>query len=73
MEKLKIVTTDKMFIDFVEKLLKMKLDLESLKQIGEMANATCMGKIDKKLPLSVSTDWWKMVIRDRLDDGSSAE
>ena len=46
MEKLKVVTTDKMFIDFVEKLQKMKLDLESLKQVGEIANAGYMGKIE---------------------------
>ena len=35
LEKMKIVTTDKMFIEFVEKLQKMKLDLDSLKQTGE--------------------------------------
>ena len=27
LEKLKVITTDQMFIDFVEKLQKMKLDL----------------------------------------------
>ena len=62
LEKLKVVTSDKMFIDFVEKLQKMKLDLDSLRQTGEIANAACMGKIEERLPLSISTDWWKLVI-----------
>ena len=62
MEKLKTVTSYKMFIEFVEKLQKMKLDLEALGQSREMANAACMGKIEERLPMSVSTDWWKKVV-----------
>ena len=73
LEILNVVTTDKILIDFVEKLQKMKLDLESLKQTGEIANTACMGKIEERLPLSVSTDWWKLVIRYKLDEGSSAD
>ena len=34
---------------------------------------TYMGKIEERLPLTVITDWWKLVVRDKLDDGSSAE
>ena len=60
-EKMKPVTTDKMFIEFVEKLQKIKLDLDSLDQISEIANAGYMGKIEKKLPLVFSTEWWKLV------------
>ena len=73
LEKMKVVTTDKMFIEFVEKLQKIKLDLDSLNQTGEIANASCMGKIEERLPLCVSTDWWKIVVKNNLDDGSSAE
>ena len=56
LEKMKVVTNNKMFIDFVEMLHKMKLDLDSLKQTSKIVNAACMGKIDERLPLSVSTD-----------------
>ena len=62
-----------MFIEFVEKLKKMKLDLDSLKQTSEIANASCMGKIEERLPLWDSTDWWKIVVREKLDDGTSAD
>ena len=45
-----------MFIDFVEKLQKMKLNLESLKQIREIAIPGYMGKIEERLPLDVNKD-----------------
>ena len=54
LEKMKVVTNDKMFVDFVDKLQKMRLDLDSLKQAGEIANAASMGNIEKRLPLGVS-------------------
>ena len=54
LEKLKVVTSNQMFIDFVEKLQKMKLDLESLKQMRDIANAGYMGKIEERLPLDVN-------------------
>ena len=54
-EKLTVANSDKGFIDFVKKLQKIKLNLEALGQSGEMANAACMGKIEEKLPLLVST------------------
>ena len=72
-EKMKVVTNDKMFIEFVEKLQKVKLDLDTLKLTSEIANASCMGKIEKKLPLCISTDWWKLVIEKKLNAGSSEE
>ena len=68
LEKMKVVTNNKMFIDFVEKLQKMKRNLDSLKQTGKIANAGYMGKIKERLPSMVSTDWWKLVARNRLND-----
>ena len=47
MELLKAVTNNKMFINFVEKLQKMKLDLEGLGQSAQMANAACIGKMKR--------------------------
>ena len=72
-EKMKAVTSDRMFIEFVEKLQKIKLDLDSLGQTGEIANATCIGKIEKRLPLDISTDWCKVVIKKKLNEHSSLE
>ena len=73
LEKMKAVTSDRMFIEFVEKLQKIELDLDSLGQTGEIANATCMGKIEKRLPLNISTDWCKLVIKKKLNERSSLE
>ena len=62
-----------MFIEFVEKLQKIKLDLDSLNQTNEVANASCMGKIEDKLPLSIGTDWWKEVVAQKLDECASLD
>ena len=71
LEKVKSVTTDKMFIEFVEKLQKAKLDLDSLKMTSEIANASIMGKIEEKLPMSINTDWCKIVQKEDLNEGTS--
>ena len=49
------------------------MDLDSLGQTGEIANATCIGKIEKRLPLDISTDWCKVVIKKKLNEHSSLE
>ena len=53
-EKLKPISTDKGFIEFVEQLEKVKLELETLGQISEIANAGSIGKIEDKLPQLIS-------------------
>ena len=72
-EKTKTVATDKAFIEFVEQLEKIKLDLETLDQISEVANSGYIGKIEARLPFCISTDWWKIVEDEELDLKSSKE
>ena len=72
-EKFKVVTTDKSFVEFVEKLEKIKLDLETLNQLEEIGNAGYIGKIESKLPLCISTDWFKIVIDEKLNNASSID
>ena len=43
-DKFKMVTTDKGFVEFVEKLERIKLDLESLGQLIEIGNASNIKK-----------------------------
>ena len=66
-EKTKSISSDKAFIEFVEQLEKIKLDLETLGQISEVANAGYIGKIEWRLPFCISTDWWKIVEDEDLD------
>ena len=73
LDKMKPITSDRMFIEFVEKLQKIKLDLDSLNQTNEVANASCMGKIEDKLPLAIGTDWWKEVVAQKLDECASLD
>ena len=72
-EKMKGITTDKGFIEFVEQLEKIKLDLETLGQISEIANAGYISKIEAKLPIAISTDWWKIVTDEGLGRKGSSE
>ena len=73
MEKLKAITTDKGFVEFVEKLEKIKLDLETLEIIGEIANSTVIGKLESKLPTLISIDWSKVVTEEEIDAKTSKE
>ena len=72
-EKMKGITTDKGFIEFVEQLEKIKLDLETLGQISEIANAGYISKIEAKLPIAISTDWWNIVTSESLGKKVSSE
>ena len=72
-EKTKSISSDKAFIEFVEQLEKIKLDLETLDQISEVANAGYIGKIESRLPFCISTDWWKIVEDEDLDTKLSLE
>ena len=73
LEKFRMVTTDKSFVEFVEKLEKIKLDLETLDQLDEIGNAGYIGLIESKLPVSISTDWFKIVIGENLNNSSSID
>ena len=72
-EKTKSISSDKAFIEFVEQLEKIKLDLETLGQISEVANAGYISKIESRLPFCISTDWWKIVEEEDLDTKLSLE
>ena len=72
-EKMKNITTDKGFIEFVALLEKIKLDLETLGQVSEIANAGYIGKIEAKIPIQISTDWWKIVTDKELEDKASGD
>ena len=72
-EKLKLVTTDRMFIDFVEKLERIHRDLTTVKMIEEVANATVIGKLESKLPVVVNQEWTRAVIKEKYDKKLSKE
>ena len=63
-EKLKILNTDKIFIDLVEKLEKIKIDMEAVDKIEEISNTNTITMIEAKLPSTVKQDWIKEIIRE---------
>lgn len=71
MERMKTITNDKQFLDFVEMLEKICWDLEALKLEGEIANSTVIGKLESKLPVLVARDWTKKVIDKYLGEKPS--
>jgi hypothetical protein len=73
MEKMKIVSTDKGFIEFVEKLEKIHRYLEALNVTEEIANSTVIGKLEAKLPTNISIDWSKVVAEKELDKKTSKD
>ena len=72
-ERMKVVNTDRMFLDFVEKLEKIHRDLKTVKMVEEVANATVIGKLEAKLPPVISQEWTKAVIKEGHDKQSSKD
>ena len=66
LEKMKVVNSDGMLVEFVECLEKIKRDLTHIDQLSQMANATNISKIEAKLPARICEDWVKQVCRENL-------
>ena len=58
---MKIINSDKEFITFVEKMDKIKRDLEQLHLLSDIANTTVIVDLESKLPYAVKRDWIKIV------------
>ena len=72
-EKMKPVTTDKGYIEFVEKVEQMKLDLQALDMLDELANHSNISKLESKLPAMISIDWGKEIMKEKLNRKPSGE
>ena len=73
LKKMKPVITDKGFVEFVEKLEQMKLDLDGLNLLDEIANHMHISEIESKLPHNISVEWVKKVFNDKLNEKSSKD
>ena len=71
LDRMKISTTDKMFLDFVEKLEKIRKDLDAVGKFDEIANAQTISKLESKLPQIVMQNWLKEVIKNKYEKGST--
>ena len=71
LKKMKVVNTDKGFVEFVEKLERIQRDLTALNVLGEIANSTIIGELESKLPTLIRIDWSKVVTEDELNEKSA--
>ena len=60
-EKMKPRTTDKAFLEFVEKMEKINIDLTTLGKVQADANPRELSNLEKKLPTLINIDWHKIV------------
>ena len=65
-EKIKLVNSDKAFVEFVEKIEKIHRDLKAVDMLGEGGNATNISKLESKLPSVVSQRWTETVVKEKL-------
>ena len=72
-KKLKVVTTDRGFVEYVEKLEKIQRDLIALNIIEEIANSTVLGELESKLPTLIRIDWSKVVTEEELNRKTSKD
>ena len=68
LSKMRPITTDKAFLDFVEKLEKIHLDLTTMKRVSAVANPTILSDLESKLPTLINIDWHKIVGEENLDE-----
>ena len=73
LRKMKPVITDKGVVEFVEKVEQMKLDLEGLNLLEELANHTNISELESKLPHNISVKWVEKVVNDKLNEKSSKD
>ena len=71
--KMKPVVNEKGFIEFVEKVEQMQLDLEGLNLLDELANHTNISELESKLPMYVNIDWGKEIMEKQLNNKASKE
>ena len=72
-KKMKPVVNEKGFIEFVEKVEQMKLDLEGLNLLDELANHICISELESKLPMYINIDWGKEIMEKNLNRKTSKE
>ena len=63
-KKMKQVTNDKMYVNFVDSIDKIQRDLVELKLEQEIANTTIVSELEFKLPTLVQRDWTKHIMED---------
>merc|ERR1712105_528966 len=72
-DKMKIATTDKAFVEQAESLEKIVRDLTSLGQLSEIANTMVMNKVQSKLPAQINHDWTQKVFVEKLLEKTAYE
>ena len=55
-----------MFIEFVETLEKIELDLKCQNLLDEVSNATVIGRIQSKLSIEIEKKWSKIEYDEKL-------
>ena len=71
LDRMKVPGTDKLFVDFVEKLEKIRKDLDAVNKFDEIANAQTISKLESKLPQVVMQNWLKEVIKNKYEKGTT--
>ena len=73
MEALKMPRNDEEVIKFVDSVEAIVRDLKTLKLIGEVANASNMGKIEQKFSDGIKRKWAEEVIKNEYRDLTSTD
>ena len=73
MDKMKISTTDKMYIEFVEKVEAIYRDLKAVDKLDQVHNEHTISKLESRLPTVISQKWIDEVIDKKYKDVSSKE
>ena len=69
LRKIKTITTDKGFVEFVEKVQRAERNLKGIGLSDQLSNAAILNELENKLPHIFYMDWGKKVEADQLNKG----
>ena len=67
----KSTASNKSFVEIMDKLEIIQLDLELVEKIEEMANSLAISKIETRLPENFKKYWGKFGVKETMEDSSS--
>ena len=69
LRKIKVVTSDKGFVDFVEKVQRAERNMKAVGLLDQLSNAVILNELESKLPHVFYMDWGKKVEAEKLNKG----
>ena len=69
LRKIKAISSDKGFVEFVEKVQRAERNMKAIGLLNQLSNAAILNELENKLPHVFYIDWGKKVEAEQLNKG----